>query len=237
MRGTAPTVRDLRRRWKPHKERLHLTHSEHPTNIRFHRACSWLQRAEACTDEDADFALLGRWIALNALYGQWDAEASEPHPDKASWRSFLDRILKLDAHDVIADALTENKPLVMSIFEDAYLSRFYWSDPGEKQAKRSKKVKYDAQTWYINGSWTLILDRLMERVYLLRCQLVHGAATYNGALNRTSIRRCSLMLDHLVRAILCVWIEHGADENWGEMCYPPMRKANGVSLRNRSMKR
>ena len=39
---TIPTVRDLRHRWKPHKERLAGLKGEQATSIRFHRACSWM---------------------------------------------------------------------------------------------------------------------------------------------------------------------------------------------------
>ena len=226
----ASTVRNLRRRWKPQKERLQQLDPEHPTNIRFHRACSWLQRVEQIDGhDDLDVALIGRWIAFNALYGQWDDHEREPVRDCTCWRAFLDRIRELDEEGQVADVLMEHKRLVMSILDDEYLSRFFWEEPGEKRARKSKKVKFDARTWYIDGNWTLILDRLIERIYLLRCQLVHGAATYNGKLNRTAARRCSMMLGHLLPAILRVWIDHGADDDWGLMCYPPQRSA--VSLR------
>ena len=62
----------------------------------------------------------------------------------------------------------------------------------------------------------------MDRIYLMRCQLVHGAATYGGRLNRVALRRCSTMLSHLLRAMLVVMIDYGADEDWGIMCYPPI---------------
>jgi hypothetical protein len=39
-------VRDLRHRWKPHKERLAALGGEQAASIRFHRACSWLARGE-----------------------------------------------------------------------------------------------------------------------------------------------------------------------------------------------
>jgi hypothetical protein len=72
MLDTVLTVRELRRRWKPHKERL----GSHPTAVRFHRACSWLDRAEKLDGTaDADLVLMNQWIALNALYGRWDATA------------------------------------------------------------------------------------------------------------------------------------------------------------------
>ena len=64
------TVRQLRRRWKPHKERLAAQREDHATLIRFHRACSWLDRIEKMEEVDADLALVAQWIAFNALYGQ-----------------------------------------------------------------------------------------------------------------------------------------------------------------------
>lgn len=58
------TVRDLRRLWKPHKERLNGQDAENSTNVRFHRAFSWLQRAERITGaDDLDLALLNQWIS------------------------------------------------------------------------------------------------------------------------------------------------------------------------------
>ena len=217
------TVRALRRRWKPHKQRLEGS----PTSIRFHRACSWLQRAEtAIESKDLDLALLAQWIAFNALYGRWDERKQEPLPDRACMRTFVDRMLELDADGLIKGMLGEDKRLVMSILEDEYLSRYFWQQPGEERARKSKKVKLDARSWYVEGNWTLILDRVIERVYLLRCQLVHGAATYNGSLNRTAIRRCCTMMEHLIPALLIVWVDHGADLDWGAMCFPPHRAAN-----------
>ena len=181
-----------------------------------------MQRAEQATKDDLDFALLSHWIAFNSLYGQWDHEAKEPQPDNACWRRYLERMLVLDKNSHIVDTLVENKPLVMSIFEDEFLSRYFWQEPTGKRASQSKKTMYDARTWFIQGSWLLILDRLFERIYLLRCQLVHGASTFNSSLNRTSIRHCYQAMDHLMRAFLQVWITFGADEDWGVMCYPPL---------------
>src|SRR3954469_4582273 len=110
----APTVRDLRRLWKPHKERLNGHAAEHPTNIRFHRACSWLQRAEQATKDDLDLALLSQWIAFNILYEQGVHGVREPRADNVCWKHFLERMLDLDKGSHIVDALVDNKPLVMS---------------------------------------------------------------------------------------------------------------------------
>jgi hypothetical protein len=38
----------------------------------------------------------------------------------------------------------------------------------------------------------------------------------------------------LVATFLLVWIDHGADEDWGIMCYPPVsQKAGKISGRRR----
>lgn len=46
--------------------------------------------------------------------------------------------------------------------------------------------------------------------------------TARGKLNRTSLKRCVVMMQRLLPALLGVWIDHGANEDWGPMCYPPM---------------
>ena len=227
--ATNLTVHDLRRRWKPHKERLAALGGEQPTAIRFHRACSWMARVEQMPDgEDHDLGLVTLWIAFNSLYGQWDCQKREPRPDRESWRSFMDRILKLDRTDHVPVALQEHKRLVMSLLEDEYLSNFFWEEPCAKRAGQSRKAAYNAQTWYIEQRWIKVLDEILERVYVMRCQLVHGAATYGGKLNRTSLKHCVTMMQRLLPAMLLVWIDHGADEDWGLMCYPPVGTLRGA---------
>jgi len=226
--ASTPTVRDLRHRWKPHKERLMAARGEQATSIRFHRACSWMARVEQMPEgQDHDLGLVGLWIAFNSLYGQWDSQKREPCPDRESWRAFVDRILKLDHEGYVPGALQEHKRLVISLLDDEYLSGFFWQEPSAVRAKQSRKAAHNAQTWYIEQRWTVVLDEILNRVYVMRCQLVHGAATYGGKLNRDSLKRCVVMMQRLLPAMLLVWINHGADEDWGPMCYPPMTALAG----------
>ena len=157
------------------------------------------------------------------MYGQWDGERQEPVSDVDCWQHFLDRMLVLDKDGLIQDKLEEHKKLVMVLFDDEYLSRFFWQEPTDQRAKRVRRTRHEAQAWYVEKNWTMVLQRLFERIYLLRCQLVHGAATYDSSFNRTAIRRCIQMMDHLLRTFLGVWVRWGADEDWGIMCYPPMK--------------
>jgi hypothetical protein len=91
-------------------------------------------------------------------------------------------------------------------------------EPSAKRAEKSKKIKQNAERWYVEKRWTMILDR----IYLMRCQFVHGAATHGGKLNRISLRHCVMMTQLLLPAVLMVWTDHEADEEWGPMCYPPL---------------
>ena len=134
-----------------------------------------MARVEAMPEgQDHDLGLVSLWIAFNSLYGQWDACKREPRPDRESWRAFVDRILKLDRDGHVPATLQEHKRLVMALLEDQYLSDYFWQEPSLKRAGRAKRTAVDAQTWYIEERWTMVLDEILDRVYLMRCQLVHG---------------------------------------------------------------
>lgn len=219
------TVRDLRRRWKPHKERLLAQRQDHPTVIRVHRCCSWMQRIEQQNLPPADeAALIFRWIALNALYGQWNEERKEPIGDRSRLANFVDEIIALDESKHVIRCLEQHKKLVLKIMEDEYLAVTYWEQLTDEAALRAKKTK-EMQRYYREEKLFSMFMRPLERIYLMRCQLVHGAATAGGKLNRTSLRRCNMMLDHLLPAVLLVIIDHGADADWGGLCYPPVDHA------------
>ena len=227
MSGSPKTVHELRRRWKPYKERLASERNEHPTAIRFHRACSWMSEVEQLDPvKHGDQVFLHQWIAFNALYGQWDLQTLEPAADRRSWQEFLGRILAMDRTGHVINTLQENKPLVLCILEDEYLSQYFWQDPGTKSAGRARSGRYKAQNWFLEGRWRDILEQLVTRIYFLRCQLTHGAATCGSGLNRSAVKHCLMMMRWLLPAILDVWIDHGADEDWGPMCYPPMQQAS-----------
>ncbi len=141
--ATAPlTVRKLRERWQPHKDRLDGLRNSHPTSVRFHRACSWLEEAERLDPErQADQILLHQWIAFNALYGQWDLNLHEPVGDRTSWQVFLSRMLDLDAAGHLVKLLQENRRLVLTVLGNAFLSRYFWQDPGRRtQAGPGRRI-------------------------------------------------------------------------------------------------
>lgn len=169
-----------------------------------------------------DDALVFQWIAFNALYGRWNAERREPISEHDAIDQFVDQVLTVDRSDHIRSVLDEHKKLAMALFDNSYLNRYFWKDPSRESARKTEKAKFNAQGWYVQGDYTLILSGLVERIHFLRCQLVHGAATYEGKLNRTAVQHCPTMLGHLLPAFLLVLIDHGYEQEWGPLCYPPV---------------
>jgi hypothetical protein len=227
------TIRDLRRRWKPQKERLATVQADHPTAVRFHRACSWLAEAEKLAPSQTDLLLIQQWIALNALYGRWDAAAFEPVADRVSWGDFLTKIHRLDQTGHLSSTLVEHKKLVLAILGNSYLNRHFWSAAEPAAVDRFAQAKRKALSWYVEKRWLMVSEQVLERIYLLRCQVVHGAATSGSKLNRDAMRHCTILLQHLLTSILTVWIDYGADEDWGPLCYPPVDRSGRSAVQRR----
>ena len=95
---------------------------------------------------------------------------------------------------------------------------------GSDRHFNSNRDKFSIQKMYTEESWSRILDELLGRIYLVRCQLVQGAATFGGKLNRDTVRRCGMMLELLLFAIVPIIIDHAWTENWDSLCYPPVKK-------------
>lgn len=231
-------VISIRSRWKPTKERLVREGAHEGVRIRIHRACSWMQRVEeleraqvagatpqpgAVPGPSHDDQLILRWIAFNSLYGYWDDERRIPAADTESVLDFTRKLLALDHDERIGAVLDAERDLVMSIIEDGYVDKYFWKDPGEDALRKAGRAIFKTQGWYAEGRVSLILNQVLQRIYLLRCQLVHGAASRNGKLNRESVQRCSTLLGHLLPAFLLVIVDHGWAEDWGPLCYPPVR--------------
>lgn len=187
------TVHHFRSRWKPIKLCLMEKDRSHPTHIRFHRACSWLQRTEtAHPTEDLDMILCFQWIAFNALYGQWAQESNEPASDRFSWQIFLGRLTKLDKSKHLQSVLIEHKTLVLAILDDAHLGNYFWQDPTPKRARQTTHNRRNASGYYADKNWGELLRCVFDHIYFFRCQIVHGASTHGSRENRTTARRCAI---------------------------------------------
>ena len=220
MSQPPPTVRELRRSWKPFKES-----APEDTAVRMHRMFSWMARSQELPEDPSedDARLVWLWAAWNAMYGSWDESSGKPVEDLSSQEECLKMLYEADVrgHRHLEAFLIEHKKLASALCGDLWLSRQFWSEgkiAAEKNADRAKRTFLEAMR---EGRYRAALDLTLARVYLGRCQLVHGAATCGSRLNRAQIRRCSVFMGHLLPILATIATESFHDKSWGILCCPP----------------
>ena len=216
-------VQRLEEKWQPVKDALKNDERGQDLRIRMHRCFSWMKSAQRHhADQDYDGALLTHWIAFNGLYGQWDGVNREPKPDIKCWKDFLDQVLAVDSQEILNAFIENQRELILDILNNEYTNKYFWEDPSESQAFKSKKDYRSAKQWYREGKYDIILKRALGRVYVLRCQIMHGGATHGSKLNRDSIALCNDLITQLLPVIITIITSNGKTRNWGAICYPPI---------------
>ena len=184
--------------------------------IRLHRALSWLQRAAQCTD-DADTCFIQLWIAFNAAYaGEFD-EGSER--DKVA--SFLKRVVATDARQQLHALLFRQfSGPIRTLLGNRYVFGPFWHGLREHDASEHWKVRFDASNkaamaFMLEGRTADLLGVVLDRLYVLRNQLMHGGATWNGVANRQQIHDAAAILDAVIPVLIDLMISHPQPDDSG----------------------
>lgn len=196
----------------------------YPTNLnlRVHRALSWLNRAETSDDDDGKFIFL--WIAFNAAYAT-EIDESLRLSEQESFKAFLEKICALDTGKRI-DALVwkEFSGSIRVLLDTPFVFQSFWDFHSGKITEadwsdRFEKGKRAAQLALAGGNTPVVLGIVFSRLYTLRNQLIHGGATWNGAVNRKQLRDCVSLLGKLVPLIIELMLDN-PNTLWGDACYP-----------------
>lgn len=191
--------------------------------VRVHRSLSWMKRAEELPEELVDVQFVLYWIALNALYGKWDNYRNAPAADDDSRKRFVQKLIELDFHR-IGQLLGEIKPLLKPVLGNHFLARGFWANPdGPRAAHEGRQDQFHLDGNLKQQSYERVLSQIFDRLYVLRCQIMHGAATSGSALNRKTLRECSCLLQQLVPAIITIVMERACNDDWPDLCYPPIK--------------
>ena len=181
------TCKDLK-----HKERELQDTLPQNLALRVHRAISWLDRAERQTD-DEDAAFIFYWVAFNATYARDKVEWT-PVRERQTFSEFFGKVVDLDEGRQIYDAVWEHfSASIRTLADNKYVFQPFWNFsnqiPGyedwEDAFQSSKSVMNSALA---KGNTTMVLDILFDRLYVLRNQLIHGAATWHGTVNRAQVK-------------------------------------------------
>ena len=188
---------------------------------RLHRAISWLQRASADNSDD-DTRFIHLWISLNAVYASdFDFEDSE----RARAVRFLARVVDADEEGRLHAVLFRQFPgPIRTLIDSPYVFAPFWRalrdhDPSVRWKGRFDASRKAAMTALLEKRTVDLLSIVLDRLYVLRNQLVHGGATWNSQVNRAQLRDGCAILGTLVPAILQILLDaSGFDDD--PIAYP-----------------
>lgn len=192
--------------------------------VRLHRALSWLRCAEGQA-ENPDMQFISLWIAFNACYAI-DVDDALTLGERERFQSFLTRLVVLDKDSRIYNCLwqTFSGP-VRALLGNQFLFRPFWDAQRGQDAnwaERFEKSQAAAKVFLAKGMVAELLSVVLDRLYVLRNQLMHGGATWQSRVNRGQVRDGCNML----RVLLPIVIEEmlrAREADWGRIHYPVVK--------------
>lgn len=189
--------------------------------IRVHRAISWLARAEAAKDDpDVRFVLL--WIAFNAAYAR---EFGHEQSERDQVRGFFEKLLAIDGGRRIHQLLFQRYTgPIRTLVDNRYLFEPFWRAMRDHDSSGRWEIAFNdakkAAMFAATGNDTLkLVSIVMDRLYVLRNQLVHGGATYASKVNRQQVADGVALLADIVPLVIDLMLD-GHHLDFGEIEYP-----------------
>lgn len=206
------------------KQRQRAERSRYPENLglRVHRALSWLNRAESEEDPDSRFIFL--WIAFNAAYAT-DIDARVSLNEQGNFNAFLKKLCDLDSEKRLGELLWSAYPgAIRVLLNNPYVFHVFWDYQRGRLSEADWKRSFEGARRVANaamaqGDTAKVLSIVLDRVYTLRNQLIHGGATWRGGVNRDQVRDCVAILDDLVPVVIEIMMDNPGTL-WGDASYP-----------------
>jgi len=191
--------------------------------LRTHRALSWLGRAEKeSRDPDARFIFL--WIAFNAAYAN-EIRDRKTFSERGLVQRFLNRLVEADSGQLLYHMLWEQFPgPIRLLIDNQYVFQPFWDFRNGRTGEAEwnelfARSKAAANRALGKGNTRRVLGIVLERLYTLRNQLIHGGATWNGKVNRRQVKDGVAIMNRLVPTVIHLMMDNG-EQGWGEACYP-----------------
>ncbi len=212
---------------KQDREVANTLASEH--GLRLRRARSWVDKAKQCMEaDDPDSAFLFYWIAFNALYAN-EQEVDRDRSRRVIRKQFIKQCHRLEIRQNnkrLYDFAWDHSSLINNLLNNQYLFGPYWEEVTESikdKTYREKMISQNKAFWRQfreRANANRVYELLFHRLQLLRNQLAHGSATYQGSLNRDQVKSSARFMHEVVPMFLSIFREH-PEEDWGRPPYPP----------------
>lgn len=190
--------------------------------LRVHRALSWMNKAEQSTD-DVDSQFIFLWVSFNAAYAQ-DIELITSS-EIQSFSLFLDKLHHLDKDKKLYHILWHEFPSsIRTLLNNPYVFQPFWQYQNglisqHEFEERFADAKRFANYALAHQESAKLTALVLQRLYTLRNQLIHGGATWNSSANREQLKDAVKFLSQLVPCIINIMMDN-PNELWGKAFYP-----------------
>ena len=208
------TAATLEAKWKSNFQWEDLN----PFNHRMRRAISWLTRAEQEQD-DSDALFIFYWIAFNGAYAE-DRPESYEIGERRAMRNYFRKIVDIDVGHVVYDSVWEKfSGPIRLLLDNQYVFSAFWDSTNREAENAAWKQEFSDKKVSIrralgDRNTGLILNELFDRLYVLRNQLLHGAATWQGSVNRSQVRDGAAIMTFLVPHFINLMLDNPTID-WG----------------------
>lgn len=189
--------------------------------IRLHRAISWLKCAEE-NEKNTDLQFMSLWISFNACYaveGRADATLTE----REMFVDFIQKLVACDTEGHFFQMLWKKfSGPVRLLIENEFVYKPFWEfQRGQtKEWKKLHQRSIEESKQYLSvGNVEGLLEVVLDRLYVLRNQLLHGGATYKSKINRSQLRDGCNMLKLMVPLTISLMLNN-EQVDWGKIHYP-----------------
>ena len=190
---------------------------------RLHRSISWLNCASE-QEDNLDLKLISLWISFNACFAV-DEGSCESLAERNAFQSFIKKIVEHDSkEDIYASLWQTYSGPVKALIKNPYVFHGFWSAKRLNKQDESWRVNFDQSSVAALNSLSRkqvpdLLSIVLDRLFVLRNQLLHGGATYQSQVNRQQVKDGGKLLGALLPIIISIMLD-APEENWGEIYYP-----------------
>ena len=191
--------------------------------IRLHRAISWIKAAEE-QEKNPDLRLVSLWIAYNSLYAINEDNLEALH-ERERFGDFVDKLIDFDDESRLYNLLwNKYSGSVRMLIENQYVYGPYWDYQRgtiKNWEKGFRQSIADANNALSKQNVNYLLRIVLDRLYVLRNQIVHGGSTYSSKMNRSQVRDGGNILISLLPIMIEIMIFQPSHD-WGKIYYPPV---------------
>jgi hypothetical protein len=212
----------LKANLKQHRDQLSESHA-----TRLHRAVSWIGAA-AGQDTDIDLQFISLWISFNACYIVNEG-SSESLAERIAFLRFIEKLIAHDTHKKIYAILWETySGPVKALIKNPFVFHGFWSVKRNDKNDDSWQQEFNRLSVSALNSLSRqqvpeLLAIVLDRLFVLRNQLLHGGATYKSQVNREQVQDGVDLLGALMPTVIEI-ILSAPNEDWGEIYYPVIKK-------------